>query len=160
MSILADLLMNEVRAGHTPQTRLAEARSYAEQARAIDETLDASSGIWADFNILASIADLAGQAEQARDYRRAHETFAAFSGNRDHIARQHGQIIADMAAAARGDVPAREALEPELEKHGWRIADAARRIWVGERDWHMLVEGLGNEEALLVLLVLEAIASQ
>ncbi len=162
LSILAGLLVNEVRAGHTPQTRLAEARSYAEQARAIFETLDVSSGIWADFNILASIADLEGQTEQARDYRRrAHETFAVFSGN--HIARQHGQIIADIAAAARGDVPAREALEPvlpELEKHGWRIADAARRIWAGERNWHMLVEGLDNvEDALLILLVLETIAS-
>ena len=41
---LADLLVNEVRAGRAHTTRLTEAKRYAEQALAIMETLDASSG--------------------------------------------------------------------------------------------------------------------
>jgi len=97
---LANLLVIEVDAGRAARTRLAEARSYAERALAIRETLDASSEIWKTLNILAKIADLEGRAEEARDYRhRERETFAAFEGNRYHIDRQHGQLIAAIAAA-------------------------------------------------------------
>src|SRR5260370_4822434 len=158
---VANLLVSEVHASRATKTRLAEAKSYAEQALAIRETLDASSEIWQTLSILANIADLEGQAETARDYRRRErETFAAFEGNRYHIDRQHGQLIAAIAAAAKGDAEAREAVEavfPELEEAGWKIAAATRRIWAGERDWHALVEDLGGEEALLVLRVLETI---
>jgi len=158
---LANLLVNEVRAGRAAKTRLAEAKSYAERALAVRETLDASSDIWRTLNILANIADLEGQAEEARDYRhREREAFAAFEGNRYHIDRENGQLIAAIAAAAKGDAEAREAVEevlPELEEDGWEIAGATRRIWAGERDWHALVEDLDSEEALLVLRVLEMI---
>ncbi len=161
LSNLAGLLVNEVGAGCAAKTRLAEAKSYAERALAIRETLDASAEIWMTLNILAKIADLEGRAEEARDYRRRErEAFAAFEGNRYHIDRQHGQLIAAIAAAAKGDAEAREAVEavfPELEEAGWKIAAATRRIWAGERDWHALVEDLGGEEALLVLRVLETI---
>ncbi len=159
---LANLLVSEVRAGRALRTRLAEAKDYAEQALAIMERLDASSGIWTDFSILAEIADLEGRAEEARDYRhRERETFAAFEGNRYHIDRQHGQLIAAIAAAAKGDAKAREAVEaalPQFEENGWKIAAATRHIWAGERDWHVLVEDLDNQDALLVLRVLETIA--
>jgi tetratricopeptide (TPR) repeat protein len=158
---LADLLVNEVQAGRIPKTRLIEARSYAEQALAIKETLDASSEIWTTLNILAQIADLEGRAGEALAYRRRErETYAAFEGNRYHIDRQHGQLIADIAAVARGDMQAKEAIEealPELEENGWKVADATRRIWTGERDWHALAEGLDRQDALLVLRVLETI---
>jgi len=159
---LASLLVNEVRSGRAVKTRLAEAKSYAQRALTILETLDASSGIWTTLNILAKIADLEGQAEAARDYRRrGRETFAAFEGNRYHIDRQHRQLIAAIAAAAKGDAEARAAVEarlPRLEEAGWKIAAATRRIWAGERDWHALVEGLDLQLALLVLRVLETIA--
>jgi hypothetical protein len=159
---LAYLLVSEVGGGRAAKTRLVEAKSYAERALAIRETLDASSEIWKTLGILANIADLEGRAEEARDYRlRECETFAAFEGNRYHIDRQHGQLIAAIAAAAKGDVQAREAVEevlPQFEGAGWKIAAATRRIWAGERDWHALVEDLGREEALLVLRVLETIA--
>ena len=78
---LANLLLNETRAGRGE--RLAEARGYAEQALAIHETLDVSSGIWETCYNLAGIADLEGRADAARDYsRRERATFAAFAGNR------------------------------------------------------------------------------
>ncbi len=159
---LANLLVSEVGAGRAAKTRLAEAKSYAERALAIKERLDASSEIWNTLNILAKIADLGSQTEEARDYRRRErDTFAVFEGNRYHIDRQHGQLIAAIVAAAKGDVKAREAVEaalPELEENGWKIAAATRRIWAGERDWHTLVESLGSEEALLMLRVLEMMA--
>ena len=108
------------------------------------------------------IADLEGHAEEARDYRRRErETFAAFAGNRYHIDQQHGQLIAAIAAAAQGDAQAREAVEavlPQLEERGWKIAAPTRRIWSGERDWHSLAEDLDRQDALLILRVLETIA--
>ncbi len=158
----ANLLMNEIQAKRASRTRLVEAKDYVKRALAILETLDASAPIWSTLSILANIADLEGQAEEARDYHlRERETFAAFEGNRYHIDRQHGQLIAAIAAAAKGDAKAREAVEevlPQLEEDGWEIAAATRRIWAGERDWHALVEDLDREEALLVLRVLETIA--
>ncbi len=159
---LASLLVIEVRAGRAAKTRLAEAKSYAERALTIRETLDASAPIWSTLSILANIADLEGQTEEARDYRRrARETFAAFDGNRYHIDRQHGQLIVAIAAAAKGDAKARAEVEarlPRLEEDGWKIAAATWRIWAGERDWHALVEGIDRNSALLVLRVLETIA--
>src|SRR5262249_1700593 len=143
---LAGLLLDEVRAGRAPATRLAEARSHAERALAIRETLDASSEIWKTLNILAGIADLEGNPAQATDYRRRErEACAAFEGNRWHIERQHGALIAAIAAGAGGDAGARAAVEqalPQLEANGWQIGDAVRRIWAGERDWHALCEDI------------------
>jgi len=159
---LASLLVNEIQAKRASRTRLAEAKGYAEQALAIDQTLDASSGIWTVFSTLAKIADLEGRAEEARDYRRRErETFAAFEGNRYHIDRQHGQLIAAIAAAAKGNAEARAEVEarlPRLEEAGWKIAAATRRIWAGERDWHALVEGIDSNSSLLVRRVLETMA--
>ncbi len=158
---LSRLLVNEVRVGRATTMRLTEAKGYAEQAFAIRETLDASGEIWATLGVLAEIADLEGPAEEARNYRRRErEAYAAFAGNRYHIDQQHGPLIADIAAAAQGDAHAREAVEaklPQLEKGGWKIAAATRRIWSGERDWHSLAEGLDRQDALLILRVLESI---
>jgi tetratricopeptide (TPR) repeat protein len=157
---LAYLLCNEVRAERESQSRLTEARNYAEQALKVRETLDASSEIWMTLNILASIAEIEGRAEEAQAYcRRERETFAAFAGNRYHIDRQHGPLIVAIAAA-QGNEQIRAAVEealPQLEEHGWQIADATRRIWAGERDWHALCEGISRSPALLIKRVLETI---
>ena len=162
LSYLANLLMNEVRAGHAATTRLAEAKRYAEQALPIIETLDESDESWLPRHVLAKIADMEGHAEEARDYRRLErEAYVAFSGHSYHIDRQHGQLIAAIAAAAQGDAQTREAVEaalPRLEERGWKIAAATRRIWSGERDWHSLAEGIDSNSALLILRVLETIA--
>src|SRR5205823_4466409 len=128
----ANLLKNEVRAGRAPATRLTEASGYAEQVLAIRETLDASSQIWMTLGILAQIAEMEGRTEAAQAYRRRErEAFAAFAGNRYHIDRQHEQLNAASATAARGDQQAREAVEarlPQLEAKGWHIEAATRRI--------------------------------
>lgn len=156
---LAGLLSAEARVGNP--ARLAEARWLAERAASIREKLDASSEIWKTLSILAEIADLEGRPEAARAYRRRErETFAAFEGNRWRIDQQHGKLIAAIAAAARGDERTKAAIEaalPQFEANGWRIADATRRIWAGEREWHSLVEDLDAQDALLVLRMLEEI---
>lgn len=156
---LAGLLLNEVKAGRAAQPRLSEARTYAERALAIMETLDLSSEPWNTLQILADIADLDGHPAEAQGYRRrARETFAAFPGNRWHIDRQHGPLIAALAAAARGDAQTRAAVEqalPQLEAKGWQIGAATQRLWAGERDWHSLCEQIDSNSALLLLRVLE-----
>ena len=161
LSNLANLLVNEVNADRAATTRLIDAKHYAEQALAIDETLDTSQLIWTTLGVLADIADLQGHAEEARNYsRRERETFAAFAGNRYHIDQRHGHLIAAIAAAAQGDAHAREAVEaalPQLEENGWHISAAIQRIWLGERDWDALAEGLDRQDALLILQVLETI---
>jgi tetratricopeptide (TPR) repeat protein len=157
----ANLLVNQVQAGRAATTRLTEAKRYAEQSLAIKETLDASSEIWTTLGILARTADLEGHAEEVRDYRRRErEAYAAFAGNRYHIDSQHGSLIRDIAAAANGDAHAREKVEavlPQLEERGWKIATPTRRIWLGERDWDALVEDVDSNSALLILCVLETI---
>jgi tetratricopeptide (TPR) repeat protein len=157
---LADLLTNEVRAGRMPPERLAEARGYAERALKIRETLDASSEIWMTQGILADIAELEGERETARAFRRSErESFAAFAGNRWHIDTNFGDLVADIVAACHGDEQTRAKVEgvlPQLEGEGAPV-DAIRCIWAGERDWHALAEDLNPPQSLLVLLVLETI---
>jgi tetratricopeptide (TPR) repeat protein len=154
---LAELLVN-----YASSSRFAEAQHYAAQGLAINESLDNPVEIWKDFALLAKIADMEGQIEEAQTYRRRErETYAAFAGNRYHIDQQHGQLIADIVAAANDDVQARakvEAALPQFEANGWHIAGATQRIWASERDWHTLVEDLDRQDALLILRVLETIA--
>ena len=160
---LADLLRAEVGAGRAPASRLAEARTHAEQSLRIitKEALDLSTEPWTTLNVLAGIADLERQPDQARAYRRRErETFAAFGGNRYHIDRQHTAYIRAAAAATQGVAEARAAVEPllpKLEEHGWHVANAVRRIWDGERDWHALSEDLDAQDALLIFRILETL---
>ena len=159
---LANLLLSEVWKRRAPAARLTAARAYAERALALEEGDDTSSEVWTTLYILAVIASLEGQPEKAREFhRREQEAFAAFAGNRHHIDRHYGRLI--MAIAAAADTPeVREALEEvlrQLEAKGWHIATAARRIWAGERDWHLLADGLDRQEALLILRVLETLTS-
>jgi tetratricopeptide (TPR) repeat protein/CHAT domain-containing protein len=158
---LADLLTNEVRAGRLPPGRLAEARDHAERALKIMETLDDSAGIWATEGILADIAEMTGEPDAARAYRRRERaSFAAFAGNRWHIDQQFSDLIQACAAAALGNTEARAAVEavlPQLEANGWHITAALQRLWAGERDWHALAEDLDPPNALLVKRVLETI---
>ena len=159
---LADLLVSEVKTDRARQSKLLEARSYAQRALEIREKLEVSAGIWTTFNTLAAIADLEGAADDARTLRqREREAFATFERNRYEIDRQLGLLIAAIAAGAQGDETVQAAAAgalPELEERGWRIADATRRIWAGERDWHTLCEKLDGQQSLVVLRILEAIA--
>ncbi|GAB4201578.1 MAG: hypothetical protein OHK0022_23780 [Roseiflexaceae bacterium] len=70
-------------------------------------------------------------------------------------------LLGDIALAAHGDATARElaeALLPQMEQRGWRIADAARRIWAGERDADKLTAGLDAQDTRLVRRVLALVA--
>ncbi|MGH9835961.1 MAG: hypothetical protein ACRD9Y_23310, partial [Blastocatellia bacterium] len=105
------------------------------------------------------ITELEGDAQATRDFRRRErESFAAFAGNRWHIDQDFGDFIRASVAASLGQTDARAAVEAELPKaeaKGWRITSALHRIWAGERDWHVLVEDLDLNSALLVKRVLE-----
>lgn len=161
---LANLIVGEVREGRSSKTRLVEARIHAERALVIEERLSNSAPIWETLSILACIAELEGQEEAARDYRRRErETYAAFAGSRNHIDHVNGPLIAAFAAAARGDPQAWgyiEAVRPRFEATaaGRNFLAAIQRILVGEREWHPLVEDLDRENALLLLRVLETLA--
>ena len=161
---LAILLFASVESGRLPSERLAEARREAEEALMIRERLDLSSETWKTYGVLARIAVLEGQPEEARaHHRREREAFAAFPGNRHNVDRQHGWMIHAIAAAAQGSVEARAFVEgefPKMEAAGpWKaVPQVIRRVWTGERDWHALVEGIDSYSALLVLRVLETLA--
>jgi tetratricopeptide (TPR) repeat protein len=159
---LATFLKNEIQAGRQPRERLIDARILAQQALKITETIEASTEVvWNTPLTLAQIAELDGSVEEARTYsRRARETFAQFAGNRWHIDQQHGRLITDIANTVLGNQQARTSIEhalPHFEKNGWQIAEATRRIWAGERDWHSLCQNSDLNSALLVLRVLEEI---
>jgi hypothetical protein len=160
---LADLLTTEVRAVRAPKTRLVEARHYAEQALHIEEQPGVSAELWKTFSILARITELEEDQEAAGDYRRRErESFAAFAGNRAQLDQQYGPFITAIAQGAQRDQEQRaevEAVLPQLEEAGLHIRAAVERIWAGERDWHTLADGLNRQDALLILLVLETLAS-
>ena len=160
---LADLLVNEVRAGRAARSRLVEARRSIEQARRIKEQPGVSAELWQTYALLAEIAEVEEQPEVARDYRRQErERYAAFAGNRYQIDRQHAVLIEAIVAAVRGDTQSQAAVEaklPQLEERGWHVSEAVHGLWKGERDWQVLAEGLDPEEALLVLRVLETLAA-
>lgn len=159
---LASVLLDQAEAGYASPARLAEAKDYAEQALAIKQTFDASSDIWTTLGILADIAKLGGRGEIAQEYyRREREAFANFSGNRYEIDKQYSSFIAGIVAVAKGDTRLRSKVDtalPLFEAKGWRITAAVHRIWMGERDWQLLVEELDRQSALLILRVLETLA--
>jgi tetratricopeptide (TPR) repeat protein len=162
LSNLADLLLTEVQAGHSPVARLVEAKQYAEQALVMKKKLDADAAIWTTLSILAEIAHLEGQTEEVQKYRRLEqETFAAFEGNHYFIDQQFGSLIGVIVAATLGDIHAQvqiQAVLPQLEAGGWHIALAIEHIWEGTRDWYSLTKELDRRSALFVLRVLETLA--
>ena len=61
-------------------------------------------------------------------------------------------------AAAVKDEGLRAQIEPvlaDLEQKGWRLTEAAHRIWAGERDSEALTNGIDGNSAELVRRVLE-----
>jgi tetratricopeptide (TPR) repeat protein len=152
---LANLLRNE-------PSRLAEARQWAEQALAIQQTLDpAAAEIWKAYGILAEIAKQEGDAEQSRSYRRRErEAYAGFAGAWYGL-RQRAPLIQAVVAAAT-DPAQRSALEAglaEMTKRGWgKLVAAIRRLLDGERDEEAICEGLRYDAWLLVHAILRGIA--
>ncbi|MBM7844021.1 tetratricopeptide repeat protein [Herpetosiphon giganteus] len=159
---LADLIANQIQAGAWPSSRLVEAQAYAEQALAIKQTLDPNSAsLWLSFSILADLANLAGQAVTAAEYRQQAQTaFTAHAANRWHIDQQFGQLIAAIVTATQGNQEMRAAVEqefPKMQQGDWgKVPASIQRIWAGERDWNSLCAEIKSLEiALLILRVLE-----
>ncbi|HEU4329099.1 MAG TPA: tetratricopeptide repeat protein [Roseiflexaceae bacterium] len=86
----------------------------------------------------------------------------SFSQTPDEAVQRFLPVLGDIALAALGSAEARamaeEALE-QMERDGWRITDATRRIWAGERDAAALTAGLDALDRSLVRQVLDLIAA-
>lgn len=141
--------------------RLSEARQVAEQALAIDKTLDpAAAAIWNTYEILAMIADKQGDTTQAQEYRhQARQAKAAFAGTQYEL-RQYGRLIARVVDAV-DNAEIREQLEIEMENAAevWQnLVAAIRRILAGERDENILCEPLNSEESMMIYAILRGIA--
>lgn len=79
----------------------------------------------------------------------------------DQIIQRFLPLLGDIALAAHGDATARqfaEAALPDLEANGWRLSEAARRIWAGERDATALTAGLDEQDSALVRRALRLVA--
>lgn len=165
---LADVLRNQ-------PGRLAEARQLAEEALAIDATLDLGAAeIWKTYGILAEIVEkeaseftpsggsavasaTTGAQNQAREYRRlAREARRNFAGTR-HQLRRHAPLIFGTVMAVQ-DLDQRKALEgelPALEQRGWtKLVAAIRRILTGETDADSLCATLDLEDSMIIEAIL------
>jgi hypothetical protein len=159
---LAACLVEEVQAGGVQEgsAQLADAQGSTELALATASTLH-DPELWKYFQLLAEIAELQGRAEAARGYRQEERAaYASFAGNRFQIDAQFGSLIPALARA-QDDLELRVQLKEELaeaEANGWHLTAAMQRLWAGQRDWLALAEGLDNQEALIILRVLETLA--
>lgn len=166
---LADLLQ-------TQPGRLAEARQLAEEALAIEQTLDPGAAeIWSTYELLAQIADReaeattedrlkAGLGAEAREYRRlARDAKRNFAGTR-HELRRFAPIIHATVAACAGQPEAREAVTQNRQAMsqggpGWQaVSRVLDRILAGERDETALCEGLPFNSAMLIETILQGLA--
>ncbi len=142
---------------------LAEAEAYAHRAREILEALnDPSTEVWKTYNILAQIAARRGRPDEARGWRRREQaSYAAFAGAWAQLPGWAEPVAQAVVAACRGNREAKkqvEALFPQLEAGNWRIVDAIRRIWAGERDLDTLTDGIDAKSALIVRGILALLA--
>ncbi len=118
---LANLLQNQ-------PGRLTEARQLAEEALAINKTLDPGAAqIWRTYNVLAEIADKQSEPDKAAEYRRlAREAKRNFAGTA-HEMKQHLPVILGTWQAVQEPDKADEfstALS-QMEEHGWTNLVAA-----------------------------------
>jgi len=148
---LADLLQNQ------PE-RLTEARQLAEQALAIQQTLDpAAAEIWKSYGLLADITEKQGDKDAAKENRRlSREAKLNYEGTRYELKRKYRGFILGTIAAIE-DVEVRQALETVLDgfpENGKNLAHAIRQILAGERDAEVLCEPLNFRDAPIVLAIL------
>ncbi|PDW04857.1 hypothetical protein [Candidatus Viridilinea mediisalina] len=68
-------------------------------------------------------------------------------------------FFAFFAATHRAQRAEIEALLPQLEADGWRIATATQRIWAGERELAQLAAGLDVEDTALIARILSFVAN-
>lgn len=142
--------------------RLDEARQLAEEALAIDKTLDAAAaGIWATYNILAKIADQQSQPERAAEYRQLARTAKRnFSGTLQEM-KKHLPIIFGTVQAVLdpGNADEFRIALSQMEQRGWtNLVAAVRQILAGERNEQVLFAPLDLEDSMIIDTILRAIA--
>ncbi|MCC7360822.1 MAG: tetratricopeptide repeat protein, partial [Anaerolineales bacterium] len=142
--------------------RLAEARGLAEEALAINQTLDPGAAeIWKTYNILAKIAEQEGQAAAAVAYRRqSRAAKRAFAGTLYEM-RWHVDVIggAWQAIHAPSTRTAFDTVLTKREANGWTaLVNAVRQLLAGERDADTLCDPLDLEDAMIVETILAALA--
>jgi tetratricopeptide (TPR) repeat protein len=165
LSNLADLLQGQ-------RGRLPEARALAEEALAIDQTLDpGASEIWKTYTILARIAEKGAAATTdpgrrtelqtaARDHRRrAREAQSAFAGTK-HGLQQHGALIQAVVNAVQ-QPEGKADLTSVVERYGgqsWKeLREAMHRILNGERNGDALQEGQFGHSPMIIETILRAL---
>ena len=125
---------------------------------ALTEGLDPSDGLLvrAALSVLGSMSGEPGEGSDAgvlpaagdpQDMERVLERFEPLL-----------QVVA--AGAVGGGEAVRAGVEPalaQLEDNGWRVGEAVRRIWAGERDPGALCQGLDGDSARVVQRVLELV---
>ncbi|MCP4105769.1 MAG: tetratricopeptide repeat protein [Desulfobacteraceae bacterium] len=154
---LANLLQT-----HYPQ-RLPEARHLAEEALAIDKTLDPGAAeIWKNYTLMAQIAEKQKDTEQAKEYRRlAREARQNFMGTA-HQLKQHEQWMVAVIAAVKGNEEAKEFVkqtQQAMRQEDWSlVADAIDQILAGERDEDALCEKLHYDGALVISAILAGLS--
>jgi hypothetical protein len=78
----------------------------------------------------------------------------------EQVLRDFGPLLQGVAAAVedeglRGEL---ELVLAQIEESGWRMREAAYRIWAGERDEAALTAGLDDQDSALVRRVLALLA--
>jgi tetratricopeptide (TPR) repeat protein len=141
--------------------RIPEAHQLAEEALAIQQTIDpAAAEIWKTYNILADISDAQQQPDQAQAYcRLARQSKAAFARTRYEL-QKFAPLIAGVVAAvtdAAVQQEVEEALEDAEQRGFQNLVAAIRQIWEGDRDEDALCASLDLEDAIVVMAILEAI---
>ena len=145
---------------------LAQAEAHLAQAQAIYELLD-NPELYKVYGELARVAHARGDATAATqwqlkcDAKEAELVRRRGTGGRMPPLVQFEPLLRALAAVARGDTTQRaelEALLPQLEQNGWRIAEATQCIWKGERDLAALAVGLDVTDTALIARILQFIA--
>ncbi|MGA1408504.1 MAG: tetratricopeptide repeat protein [Prochlorotrichaceae cyanobacterium] len=153
LSNLANLLQQQ------GSDRLQEARQLAEEALAIDKTLDpAAAQIWKTYDILADVADQQNDPTQAQVYRRqARQAKAAYAGTQYELQQLQPLIEGVVAATQNAEVRQQiEAVFPQLvQMNAPNLPDAIRMIWNGDRDEETVCERLGGGEAMIAMAILQ-----
>jgi tetratricopeptide (TPR) repeat protein len=155
-SNLANLLQSQ-------PNRLPEAQHLAEQALAIDQTLDpAAAEIWTIYTILAEIADKQNNSDPARTYRRqARQAKAAFAGTQYEL--QRFVPLIEAVVTATTDPTAQQELEanfPQLAEKGFNnLVQAIEQILAGQRDEDQLCEQcqLDLEDSMVIMAILQSL---
>ncbi len=146
--------------------RLDEARVYAERAVVIKERSDLSSQPWTTYSILAEIAERQGRTEEMKQWqRKSWDSRDSFAGTHHHLARilvRFQPVIADVVAAANGDISAKMKVESAFDtftRNNWLIVDAIKRIWQDERDAETLTMGIDYNSRAVVLAILHRLGA-